>query len=764
MFGRKSKKKAAEEKAYPEVTAPQDLAASASDSEDSREQGSASTESERPGAKVHRTGDSAVAASDPDEPKSEPENGAEPGAELAESGTAAEVEQSDEVRTEGLKTAGPDSTGPDSGSHTVDVDSPDTNPSDYDAAAVDDIGAKEPTSQAESGTHSDAENSLDQGNDLGRSVDDGSREVIAQALSDDAEEEASIDQADASVTLTGLPAVDRDRDLDQTDGDALVASSLSDAAATHGPDDGLAQGQAELEDGSDDGRGEGEAESTDADQPADAEQPGDTEQPGTAGGDAQEHGPEDARPAPEDAEHDLEDAKSVPEKAPEEAEPDSEDAERLSPDPSSQGSAAQEPTATGLTSATPPAALAAAPAAGRPALLPAATPAALTATASSSDGPATQAEEARQEPFDGVESTIRVRRSIPLAVFSFLVAVALGGIAFLWWRFSTSLQASLWLVLALAELAVGMLMLRHLHFDVRVSRTRISNEGHSPWSLNADQIVDAGVQPGQHPTLWVMPTDDAPDQPNGYAAAALVPKGAKLAPLDESKVAEVEQALADWHLTAASRGQSPVLDLSVTQDAESPVVERDAVAGGSTATAVSGVSGVPEASAEAEEPQSTEEPQDAQGLGGADAPGETDEPRGTGTDASQGTDHPSAKPDSDESVSSQDVPEGEQLGAENGVTAGAKQPASAALDPDTAAWLAGFDDPDESDDDYVPRYARRQAPSDDDQEDDRPLDEQGTLETPDEDVPMSEWTTAPMRALTPEYLAQIKAQLDEKPE
>ena len=65
------------------------------------------------------------------------------------------------------------------------------------------------------------------------------------------------------------------------------------------------------------------------------------------------------------------------------------------------------------------------------------------------------------------------------------------------------------------------------------------------------------------------------------------------------------------------------------------------------------------------------------------------------------------------------------------------------LDPETAAWLAGFDDPDEGGEHYVPRYARPKARH-------------------TEGVPMADWPTEPMRALTPEYLAQIKAQLDDK--
>ncbi|MCT2990142.1 hypothetical protein [Propionibacterium freudenreichii] len=279
--------------------------------------------------------------------------------------------------------------------------------------------------------------------------------------------------------------------------------------------------------------------------------------------------------------------------------------------------------------------------------------------------------DASSDDFVGLESTTRVRRSLPLAIFSFVVGVVLIGIAFLWWRFSTSLQASLWLVLALAELVVGFVMLRHLRFVVRVSEAGISNQGHSPWALDADQIVDAGVQPGKHPTLWVMPTDAAPKQPNGYASAALVPKGAKLAPLDPAMADVIERALDQWRF-AAPRHEAAPAGLEATPRIPS-----------------------------------------GQDVAPASAPDVRQD--GTAPAATQADVQDQPAPDKTVGV----------------------------LDPETAAWLAGFDDPDEGGEHYVPRYARPKARH-------------------TEGVPMADWPTEPMRALTPEYLAQIKAQLDDK--
>ncbi|CEG88473.1 hypothetical protein [Propionibacterium freudenreichii] len=279
--------------------------------------------------------------------------------------------------------------------------------------------------------------------------------------------------------------------------------------------------------------------------------------------------------------------------------------------------------------------------------------------------------DASSDDFVGLESTTRVRRSLPLAIFSFVVGVVLIGIAFLWWRFSTSLQASLWLVLALAELVVGFVMLRHLRFVVRVSEAGISNQGHSPWALDADQIVDAGVQPGKHPTLWVMPTDAALKQPNGYASAALVPKGAKLAPLDPAMADVIERALDQWRF-AAPRHEAAPAGLEATPRIPS-----------------------------------------GQDVAPASAPDVRQD--GTAPAATQADVQDQPAPDKTVGV----------------------------LDPETAAWLAGFDDPDEGGEHYVPRYARPKARH-------------------TEGVPMADWPTEPMRALTPEYLAQIKAQLDDK--
>ncbi|MDK9662572.1 hypothetical protein [Propionibacterium freudenreichii] len=434
--------------------------------------------------------------------------------------------------------------------------------------------------------------------------DDGSRAVIAQAISEDADH-SQPDQNDAASTLTQMAAID-----DQ--------SSQAGAPELEGPGP-----EAELD---------AAPQEPELDEPSDDARSGDAEPDG-----AQLEGalPEDNQPAgtPELAEPATQAELPAPtgEPALDAASPEPELAE-----------ADQEPELE--------------PQDDEPELGQA--PDATEADASSDD-------------FVGLESTTRVRRSLPLAIFSFVVGVVLIGIAFLWWRFSTSLQASLWLVLALAELVVGFVMLRHLRFVVRVSEAGISNQGHSPWALDADQIVDAGVQPGKHPTLWVMPTDAAPKQPNGYASAALVPKGAKLAPLDPAMADVIERALDQWRF-AAPRHEAAPAGLEATPRIPS-----------------------------------------GQDVAPASAPDVRQD--GTAPAATQADVQDQPAPDKTVGV----------------------------LDPETAAWLAGFDDPDEGGEHYVPRYARPKARH-------------------TEGVPMADWPTEPMRALTPEYLAQIKAQLDDK--
>ncbi|SBN59291.1 MULTISPECIES: hypothetical protein [Propionibacterium] len=434
--------------------------------------------------------------------------------------------------------------------------------------------------------------------------DDGSRAVIAQAISEDADHPQP-DQNDAASTLTQMAAID-----DQ--------SSQAGAPELEGPGP--------------------EAELDAAPQEPELDEPSDDARSGDAQPDSAQ--PEDSQPAG----------------TPEPAEPATQ-AELPAP--------AGEPA---LDAASPEPKLAAAdqdselePQDDEPELGQA--PDATEADASSDD-------------FVGLESTTRVRRSLPLAIFSFVVGLVLIGIAFLWWRFSTSLQASLWLVLALAELVVGFVMLRHLRFVVRVSEAGISNQGHSPWALDADQIVDAGVQPGKHPTLWVMPTDAAPKQPNGYASAALVPKGAKLAPLDPAMADVIERALGQWHFAAPRHDTAP--------------------AG----------------------PETT--PRIPSGHDAAPASAPDVHQDGTAPTSTQAT-----------------------VGNKTAQDKTAQDKTVGVLDPETAAWLAGFDDPDEGGEHYVPRYARPKARH-------------------TEGVPMADWPTEPMRALTPEYLAQIKAQLDDK--
>ena len=245
-----------------------------------------------------------------------------------------------------------------------------------------------------------------------------------------------------------------------------------------------------------------------------------------------------------------------------------------------------------------------------------------------------------------VESTVSLQRSKALGVFSIVVGALLLGITFLWWRYGTGLQSLIWLVLALGEFAVATAMMRRLSFTVRVGEAGVSNSGHRPWSLTPEQFTDTGVQPGKFPTLWVMPTSDAPSQSDGYAAAMTVPKGAKLAPLDPELADNIERELVRLRFAAPLAA------------AEEPVP----------------------ASSQIAEPPADEDAQD---------------------DASSGASRRFADSDADD------------------------------------------------DENYVPRYARVL------------VEESGG--EPD-DVPMSDWPTAPMRAMTPEVLDEIKDQLDRRAE
>ena len=517
--------------------------------------------------------------------------------------------------------------------------------------------------------------------------DDGSRAVIAQAISEDANH-SQPDQNDAASTLTQMAAIDdqssqagapelegpgpeaeldaapQEPELDEPSDDAPSGDAEPDGAQLEGalPEDNQPGSTPEL-----------------AEPATQAELPAPTGEPAL---DAPSPEPElaaadqESELEPQDDEPELEqvpaaDSMTSQAQSPDAADTDGEAAgSEPTPDDSAMADAASDdgPAASDEAGAD-------VPEAEEPATQPAPDDASsqrpeLVAPVLAAAADAPEAD-ASSDDFVGLESTTRVRRSLPLAIFSFVVGVVLIGIAFLWWRFSTSLQASLWLVLALAELVVGFVMLRHLRFVVRVSEAGISNQGHSPWALDADQIVDAGVQPGKHPTLWVMPTDAAPKQPNGYASAALVPKGAKLAPLDPAMADVIERALDQWRF-AAPRHEAAPAGLEATPRIPS-----------------------------------------GQDVAPASAPDVRQD--GTAPAATQADVQDQPAPDKTVGV----------------------------LDPETAAWLAGFDDPDEGGEHYVPRYARPKARH-------------------TEGVPMADWPTEPMRALTPEYLAQIKAQLDDK--
>lgn len=518
--------------------------------------------------------------------------------------------------------------------------------------------------------------------------DDGSRAVIAQAISEDANH-SQPDQNDAASTLTQMAAIDdqssqagapelegpgpeaelvaapQEPELDEPSDDAPSGDAEPDGAQLEGalPEDNQPGSTPELAE-----------PATQAELPAPTGEPAldaPSPEPELAAADQEsELEPQDDEPELEQA-PDAADSMTSQAQSPDAADTDGEAAgSEPTPDDAAAADSASDdgPAASDEAGADVPEAEESAtqPApddasSQRPELV-------APVLAAAADAPEA---DASSDDFVGLESTTRVRRSLPLAIFSFVVGVVLIGIAFLWWRFSTSLQASLWLVLALAELVVGFVMLRHLRFVVRVSEAGISNQGHSPWALDADQIVDAGVQPGKHPTLWVMPTDAAPKQPNGYASAALVPKGAKLAPLDPAMADVIERALDQWRF-AAPRHEAAPAGLEATPRIPS-----------------------------------------GQDVAPASAPDVRQD--GTAPAATQADVQDQPAPDKTVGV----------------------------LDPETAAWLAGFDDPDEGGEHYVPRYARPKARH-------------------TEGVPMADWPTEPMRALTPEYLAQIKAQLDDK--
>ncbi|CBL57462.1 hypothetical protein EFN20_03165 [Propionibacterium freudenreichii] len=518
--------------------------------------------------------------------------------------------------------------------------------------------------------------------------DDGSRAVIAQAISEDANH-SQPDQNDAASTLTQMAAIDdqssqagapelegpgpeaelvaapQEPELDEPSDDAPSGDAEPDGAQLEGalPEDNQPGSTPELAE-----------PATQAELPAPTGEPAldaPSPEPELAAADQEsELEPQDDEPELEQA-PDAADSMTSQAQSPDAADTDGEAAgSEPTPDDAAAADSASDdgPAASDEAGADVPEAEESAtqPApddasSQRPELV-------APVLAAAADAPEA---DASSDDFVGLESTTRVRRSLPLAIFSFVVGVVLIGIAFLWWRFSTSLQASLWLVLALAELVVGFVMLRHLRFVVRVSEAGISNQGHSPWALDADQIVDAGVQPGKHPTLWVMPTDAALKQPNGYASAALVPKGAKLAPLDPAMADVIERALDQWRF-AAPRHEAAPAGLEATPRIPS-----------------------------------------GQDVAPASAPDVRQD--GTAPAATQADVQDQPAPDKTVGV----------------------------LDPETAAWLAGFDDPDEGGEHYVPRYARPKARH-------------------TEGVPMADWPTEPMRALTPEYLAQIKAQLDDK--
>lgn len=143
------------------------------------------------------------------------------------------------------------------------------------------------------------------------------------------------------------------------------------------------------------------------------------------------------------------------------------------------------------------------------------------------------------------ESQVTARRSLPVGVFSLVVAGILVLISGLWIRYGNFPGWLLPVALAVLEVGIAVIMLRPLNFRVLVGPAGIRSEGHAPWTLGPHEIVGAGVLTGRHPTLWATPSERLSRSERGFTLASDAPRGAHLVPVDPSAVPQIQRVLTE---------------------------------------------------------------------------------------------------------------------------------------------------------------------------------------------------------------------------
>lgn len=152
------------------------------------------------------------------------------------------------------------------------------------------------------------------------------------------------------------------------------------------------------------------------------------------------------------------------------------------------------------------------------------------------------------------ESRVTTRRSLPVGIFSVVVAIVLITIAVIWFRFGTPTTSIIWIVLAVLEIVIAVLMLRPITFHVTVDEDGVRNEGHAPWSIGRASIANGGVIAAKHPTIWVRPVPDAALKRSlGYTESTIVPERSYLAPVRRSQAESLARALASIGLQAGRK-------------------------------------------------------------------------------------------------------------------------------------------------------------------------------------------------------------------
>uniref|UniRef100_UPI002930A119 hypothetical protein n=1 Tax=uncultured Propionibacterium sp. TaxID=218066 RepID=UPI002930A119 len=152
------------------------------------------------------------------------------------------------------------------------------------------------------------------------------------------------------------------------------------------------------------------------------------------------------------------------------------------------------------------------------------------------------------------ESRVTTRRSLPVGIFSAVVAIVLVVIAVIWFRFGTSRTSVIWAALAVLEVVIAIFMLRPITFHVTVDEDGVRNEGHSAWSIDRASIANGGVIAAKHPTLWVRPVREAGlRRSQGYTESTVVPERSYLAPVRRSQAENLARALASIGLEAGRR-------------------------------------------------------------------------------------------------------------------------------------------------------------------------------------------------------------------